>query len=169
MTHNGRIMACIVVLMMALFIACEQGQQPKQETPKKVEDIPGAGELLTVKDVEQVSALAGIKLVPRDPKIGAGGHLNFATADGKLLTMLVIADMDIFNQWKTGPNYVQQAVTGVGDEAYLAPKGRDPYIIFFRKGNKVASISSFLNETTAKPYFSIAQLTELAKIVVPRM
>jgi hypothetical protein len=162
-------MTCIAVLMMALFIACEQGQQPKQESLKKVEDLPGVEGLLTINDVEQVTGLTGIKLVPRDPKKGAGGNLNFATADDKLLTMLVIADMDIFDQWKNAPNYAGQAVTGVGDEAYLAPKGQDPYIIVFRKGNKVASISSFPNVTTGESYLSVAQLKALANIVESRM
>ena len=48
---------------------------------------PGA-QYLTVQDVEKITGLQGVKLVPRDPSKGAGGDLNFANKDGKLILMV---------------------------------------------------------------------------------
>jgi hypothetical protein len=152
----------------------ERGQQLQEkeliESGKQgVEDLAGKINLLTIADIEKVTGLPGVKLVPRNPKIGAGGDLNFATADDNLLVMLVVADMDIFNQWKTGKNYVYKQLTNIGDEAYSAPGGGVQYIVFFKSGNEVASISSFLNLQTGDPLLTINQLSELAKIAVSRM
>ena len=47
--------------------------------------------LLTIKDVEDVSGMQGVKLVPRNPQVGAGGELNFALADGTLLLMVGVS------------------------------------------------------------------------------
>lgn len=49
-------------------------------------------ELLTIKDVEAVTGIQGIKLVPRNPQIGAGGELNFALADGSMVLMVGVQD-----------------------------------------------------------------------------
>ncbi len=48
--------------------------------------------LLTIEEVESVTGIEGIKLVPRNPQIGAGGELNFALADGSMVLMVGIQD-----------------------------------------------------------------------------
>ena len=50
---------------------------------------PASGaQYLTVQDVEKITGLHGVKLVPADPSKGAGGDLNFANKDGKLILMV---------------------------------------------------------------------------------
>ncbi len=159
--------ACLLVCL----VACNNKPAPgvTNAGERATGNVAGAGSLLTIVDVEKASGKAGLKLVPRDPTKGAGGDLNFATADDKMLAMLVVADMSIFAQWKGHATYNAGAIPGVGDEAYKGPGGPTPYLIFFRKGEKVVSVSSFMDMATAKPYLSIGQLTELAKLVASRL
>lgn len=161
-------LAILAVCFGIVFIACNS----KPSAPpagKKVGENAGNGGLLTIAEVEAASGKTGLKLIPRDLTKGAVGNLNFAMADGEMIAMLVIADMNIFNQWKDAKIYNQGAINGVGDEAYKAPVGMVQFIVFFRKGTKVASISSFMDLRNAVPYLSIEKLTGLAKIVASRL
>lgn len=135
---------------------------------KDIKDLAGKTDLLTVSDVESVSDLNGIKLVEKGSLTGAGGSLNFAY-NNKMFVMVMIAGMDEFNEWKTMEGFVFEKLPDVGDEAYSAPGGKTQYAVFFRKGNQVVSISSFLDSETMNPYLSIPQLSKLARIIVSRM
>jgi hypothetical protein len=153
----------------------ERGQQLQDkekeliESGKQgVEDLAGKINLLTIADVENVSGMSGIKLVEKGSLPGAGGSLNFAAKD-KMYAMLVIAEMSVYDQWKTGEKYIHEKLSGIGDEAYSAPDGPVQFIVFFREGSKAASVSSFVNYETGDPYLSVKQLSELARIVVNRM
>ena len=153
----------------------ERGQQLQEkekeliESGKQgVEDLAGKINLLTIADIEKVSGVSGIKLVDKGSLPGAGGNLNFALND-KMYAMFVIADMNVYDQWKTGEKYVHEKLSGIGDEAYSAPEGPVQFIVFFREGNNVASVSSFVNFETGDTYLSLEQLSDLARIVAARM
>ena len=153
--------------------ADERGEQ-LQEKEKElidgkqgVEDLAGKINLLTIADIEKVSGVSGIKLVDEGSLPGAGGSLNFALND-KMYAMFVIADMNVYDQWKTGEKYVHEKLSGIGDEAYSAPEGPVQFIVFFREGNNVASVSSFVNFETGNPYLSLEQLSDLARVAVSR-
>jgi len=184
-TQNAKfIVSVIISFMLLIFIsACgeknnsaeERGEQLQDkekellESGKQgVEDLAGKINLLTIADIENISGMKGIKLVEKGSLPGAGGSLNFAAKD-KMYAMLVIADMSVYDQWKTGEKYIHEKLSGIGDEAYSAPDGPVQFIVFFRDGNKVASVSSFVNYETGDPYLSVKQLSELARIVVNRM
>ncbi|HSW55633.1 MAG TPA: hypothetical protein VLH59_11150 [Ignavibacteriaceae bacterium] len=153
----------------------ERGQQ-LQEKEKEliesgkhgVEDLAGKINLLTIADIEKVSGVSGIKLVDKGSLPGAGGSLNFALND-KMYAMFVIADMNVYDQWKTGEKYVHEKLSGIGDEAFSAPEGPVQFIVFFRDGSNVASVSSFVNFDTGDPYLNLKQLSDLARIVAARM
>lgn len=153
----------------------EKGQQLKEiekeliESGKQgVKDLTGKVDFLTPADIESVSGLNGIKLVEKGSLPGAGGSLNFALND-KMYAMFVIADMGVFNEWKTMEGYAVDKIPNIGDEAYSAPGGKTQFVVFFREGNKVGSVSSFINFDTGDPYLSIEQLSQLAKTAVKRM
>ena len=184
-TQKTTLVLSVIMSFMLLLItsACgdksdsaeEKGQQLQEkekeliESGKQgVEDLAGKINLLTIADIEKVSGVSGIKLVDKGSLPGAGGSLNFALND-KMYAMFVIADMNVYDQWKTGEKYVHEKLSGIGDEAYSAPEGPVQFIVFFRKGTKVASVSSFVNFDTGDPYLNIKQLSELAKIAVSRM
>jgi hypothetical protein len=124
-----------------------------------------ADQVITVADVEKAGSLKGVKLVPRDPKIGAGGGLNFATADNKIVLIVAARDKSLLDEMKAQEGSLEAAVAGLGDEAYNGPGfGKVRYILVVRKGDRVTSLSSFMNMAAGgKPYFTQDQLKELAR------
>ncbi|MCL5986552.1 MAG: hypothetical protein M1371_08320 [Actinobacteria bacterium] len=126
---------------------------------------------LTVADVEKVSGETGIKLIDYNPSIGAGGDLNFAKSDGTMFLLAQVQEKSfIWDEWKKQEGFFNEAVPGVGDEAYNGPKGTGAkYVLFFYKGDLAFSLSSFFNLSEGgKPYFTQDQLIELAKIMLSR-
>ena len=127
--------------------------------------------LLTVDDVEKATGMKGIKLIPRNPAIGAGGDLNFALEDNTLLLIVAIQDISLYTEWKKQEGFFHAAVSGIGDEAFEGPSfGEHRYVLIFRKGENAISLSSFFNmEARGKPFLSQEQLRELAKIMISRL
>jgi hypothetical protein len=126
--------------------------------------------LLTPADVEQVSSLTGIKAVPRDPTKGAGGQVNLATADGKLVVMANFGNGAQFDTMKSSPNY-RESLSGLGDAAFIGPsKNIMPtlYIVGFKKGDHSAVLNTFFKGATTDTMLTMDQLKALAAIVASR-
>ena len=128
-------------------------------------------ELLRVSDVEQVTGIKGIQLIPRDPLIGAGGDLNFARADKDMVLMVLVKDSSMYEEWKNIEGYFHASVPDIGDEAFEGPSfGEFRYILIFRKGNKAVSISAFMNlEAGGEPFLNMEQLCQIAEIIISRL
>ena len=125
-----------------------------------------AADVLTPADVEKVAAVSGVHSVARGSAAGAGGDLNFTGPDGKLLAMVVV-DPGKFDSLKR--TFFLSDAKGVGDEAFFAPKGATlPYAIYFRKGSRVASLSTYFDRQ-GKPKLSAEQLLALARILASRL
>ncbi len=104
---------------------------------------------LTVQDVEKITGLHGVKLVPPDPSKGAGGDLNFADKDGKLILMVnrnLSSDM-LYSQTKKMKDTVKEDISGVGDAAFTGPAGNLQYFVSFKKGKGSGSVATFLTFT----------------------
>jgi hypothetical protein len=131
----------------------------------------GHEELITVKDVEDVTGLQGIKVVPRNPQMGAGGDLNLALADGSLLMTVAIQDAPMYEEWKGQEGFVHAAVPDLGDEAFEGPTfGEHRYVLIFRKGGKAIALSSFFNmQAGGEPFLNQDQLREIARIAISRL
>jgi hypothetical protein len=131
----------------------------------------GHEELITVKDVEDVTAMEGVKLVPRSSQIGAGGDLNFALADGTLLLTAAIQDAPMYEEWKAQEGFFHAAVPDLGDEAFEGPTfGEQRYVLIFRVGATAIALSSFFNmQAGGAPYLSQDQLREIARIAISRL
>ena len=127
--------------------------------------------LLTVDDVEKATGMKGIKLIPRNPAIGAGGDLSFALEDNTMLLIVAIQNVSMYTEWKKQEGFFYAAVSGIGDEAFEGPSfGEHRYVLIFRKGENAISLSSFFNmEARGKPFLSQEQLRELAKIMISRL
>jgi hypothetical protein len=109
---------------------------------------PG-GQYLTVQDVEKITGLQGVKIVPPDASKGAGGDLNFANKDGKLILMVnrsLSSDM-FYSQTKTMKDTVKEEIQGVGDAAFIGPAGNLQYFVSFKKGKGSGTVSTFLTFT----------------------
>ena len=128
-------------------------------------------DLLTTDDVEKVTGVHGLKLVPKSSQMGAGGDLNFALEDDTLVLMATIQDSSTYEQWKGEEGFFYASVPGIGDEAFEGPSfGEFRYILVFRIGDKGACLTSFVNIAAGgNPFLSQEQLRELAKILVSRL
>jgi hypothetical protein len=138
-----------------------------------------ADRLVTSTDVEQISGLIGIKLIPRDPSKGAGGDLTFATQDDRLVLMVLVSGSSLYKPSREQKGYFHADVSGIGDEAFdgpaddqnfYTPPGRqaDPFLLAFRKGARMVTLSSFLGPDQ-KAYLSQEKLRELATPIAARM
>lgn len=129
---------------------------------------PG-GQYLTVQDVEKITGLHGVKIVPPDASKGAGGDLNFAKQDGTLILMVnrnLYSDM-LYSQLKNMKDTVKEDIKGVGDAAFIGPPGNYPYFLAFKKGKGSGSASAFLGFTG--PLLTIDQLKKVAQLIAAGM
>ena len=134
---------------------------------------------LTVADVEKVTGLQGIQMVPPMSVPGAGGGLNFASADKHMVVMVNFGPADLYRRAKaqtemkvagqTIPMPLFHAdVPGVGDEAFDSPPGAQQYVLYVRKGTQAISLTTYVR-IGRPPVLTMAQLKQLAAIVVSRM
>ena len=150
-----------IVIGVCLASLCTVAQA--QQTDQK--------ELLTVQDVEAVTGIAGITLVPRSSQMGAGGDLNFGLADKTLILTVAIQDAAMYDEWKSQEGFFHEPVADLGDEAFRGPSfGEYRYTLIFRKGEKAIALSSFFNiEAGGKPFLTQEQLGEIARTVIARL
>jgi hypothetical protein len=133
---------------------------------------PAYAKLLTAADVSKVTGLPGVQLVPRNPSKGAGGDLNFALPNGKLILMVAFLDTNAYNQSKAQKDVYGGDVKGVGDEAFIGKVMGTDSILYFLKGARGAALSSFINTDKGwpgSPYVSQPQLRQLAALILSRM
>ena len=128
-------------------------------------------DLLKPADVEKVTGIKGIKLIPRNPVVGAGGDLNFTMEDHTLLLIVAVQDSSMYNKWKSEEGFFHALVPKIGDEAFEGPsEGEYRYILIFKKKKTAVSLSSFFDmKAGGKPYLNQDQLRELAKILISRL
>jgi len=137
--------------------------------------IPGAlaqnlvEKYLTGADIEQVSGMKGIRLVPRGSVAGAGGDLNFVDSSGELILMGQFTDARSYAGFKA--KYAKGAVAGVGDEAVLGAvmPGMTDNLLAFKKGTHCIVLTSFADFVRQKVYLTADQLTALGKLVASRL
>lgn len=125
---------------------------------------------LTAADLEKVSALNGVKLIDKDPKKGAGGDLNFATKDDKMILMVQVVDKTQYTGYKK--YFFKAEVKGLGDQAMQGATlaNNPPNLVAFTKGNSCIALTVFTNANDmSKNMLTIEQTKELAKIIASRM
>ena len=127
-----------------------------------------ATDLLTVADVEKVSGLSDLHKTPKDQSKGAGGDLNFAGKDNKLVAMVMISTLR-YDFWKKQYAKSCEPVSDIGAEAFRTKTGAFPSFIVFRKGNSGVWIQSMGWKKDGSATLSNAQLTELAHIAASRL
>jgi len=125
---------------------------------------------LTVADIEKVTGLAGVKQVPREPRKGAGGHLNFADKNGNIVLIASFLTAEEFGFYRNEKSLVKATISGVGDEAITGPAADPQYMFAARKGDKGVALSTFMDPVTLdKTVLTMDQLIALGKIVVERL
>jgi hypothetical protein len=124
---------------------------------------------LTGADIEKVAGMKGVKLIPRDSAVGAGGDLNFADASGELILMVQFTDAKNFSGFKS--KYTKGTVSGVGDQAIqgAAMPGMPDNLLAFTKGTHCVVLTSFGDFISKKTFLTIDQLTALGKLISSRL
>lgn len=128
-----------------------------------------AADILTVADIEKAASLSGVRTVPKDYGKGAGGELNFAGSDGKLVAMVMIQSGSMYANWKQRFGASAEPLSGLGDEAFRTKPGAMINYVVFRKGSHSIWIQSMGNKPNGAQTFSAAQLTDLAKLAAGRL
>ncbi len=157
--------------------ACRQSPTPSAtagagsaKSPAAVPASVSEKDLITAADVGRVLGVAGIEVVPRGSKPGAGGDVNFALPGGDLVLMVTFSDMRSFDRARE--QYRVKDIPGVGDAAFWGPPGDLQYILAFRKRDRAVSINTFLGgqaDTLGKVMMSEEQLTQVARLIAGRM
>jgi hypothetical protein len=126
---------------------------------------------LTVADIQKVTGLTGIKQVPREPRKGAGGHLNFVNQNGEMILIASFLTAEDYNSYKSAENMVKEPVKGLGDEAFVGPGGSEPaYMLLVLKGNKCLGLSTFPKTDDFKETrLAMDQVIAIGKIVIDRL
>ena len=130
-----------------------------------------ASDLLTIADVEKVSGLTGIKTVERQSMPGAGGDVNFVSAEGELVLIASFYDGANFDALMSTPNY-REPLSGLGDAAFVGPS-KDVmatlYEVGFKKGDHTALLVTFFKSMSQDTVLTMNQVKELAGIVESRL
>jgi hypothetical protein len=156
-------MKMLVLLMMVfVFVTGSVWSAPRKVTK---------ADLLTAADITKVSGLAGAKLVPKNPSKGAGGDLNFATSEDKMIVMVqVVNKRDYVGYQKIDVKVT--AIKGLGDQAMQGATSTytPPNQVVFTKGNTCIALTVFGDpKDFGKNMLTIEQTIELAKIIISRM
>lgn len=142
---------------------------------------PGCERALPVRVVQAVSGRSGVGLVPRDSRHGAHGTCNYAI-DGKDVILSVainpLTKPEFYESYRRNCGYVEPGtpIAGLGDEALacLAYGGGADRAVVVHTERRVVVIQSakrFDPQTrrVRENYFTIDQLTELARTVVKKL
>lgn len=174
------VLVVVVLASLVFCVSCAKKESAEQATPaaegtQALDQSADTGNAyanyLTADDVVKVTGRAGMKYIDRDPTVGAGGDLNFATSDNETALMVQIVDKSYYAGFKQP--YFKSALSGVGDEAFVGAMlpGYPPNIVVFAKGDKCVALSAFGDSKADTPtnLLTTDQLTELAKIIASRM
>ena len=159
-SHLRRAQAVLLVFVWLVLSASTAFSQTKAAT---------GAPYLTVQDVEKITGLNGIKIVPADPSKGAGGDLNFANKDGELILMVQrrLSSDALYSETKKMKSAVKADIEGVGDAAFTGPAGNVQYFVSFKKGKGSGSAASFLSFTG--PRLPLNQVKKVAQQIASGM
>jgi len=126
---------------------------------------------LKTSDLEKATGLKGVKSIAKGSAAGAGGDLNFTTADGTLIVMIQVVGKSNYAGYKK--MFFKADMKGLGDQAMegaTVPK-QPSNLVAFTKGTECVALMAFGDAASGGSKFmlTIAQLTELAKIIASRM
>lgn len=122
-------------------------------------------------DIEKTAGLKGVKSIERNPSIGAGGDLNFATADGKLIVMIQVVSKSQYAGYKQ--YFFKSDIKGVGEQAMEGTTipGMPANLVAFTKGVECVALTAFGDQASdgKKNMLTIDQMKDLAKTIASRM
>ncbi len=146
------------------------------DQPEKFPPTPTRYDMLLMpQDVERVLGFYGVRLVPKDPLIGADGTLNFALRRGRVILKLDGEDVDPKEfarkkQTLLFRNMYSFQFRGLGDDAYEGPANTaNLNVLSFQKGNHWITLTAGFTHRGSKPFLSMDKLMELARVILQRL
>ncbi len=134
---------------------------------------------VTPADIEKVTGLKGVHLVPATAPGSVPGRDNYADASGKivlwfqsipgpLFARAKVQPAKVMNGMEVEPKLFHAAVAGLGEEAFDSPDGRQQHALYVRKGDSAFGLISNVDRA-GKPLVSMEQLKALASTILSRM
>ncbi|MDO8879517.1 MAG: hypothetical protein Q7W44_01755 [Coriobacteriia bacterium] len=172
--------AVLVIVLFTLPVACDdadldtvdeslESSADEIAVPQPVD--PSV--LLTPADVERVTGLTALSVVPYDPAVGAGGDVNIADETGQLVAMLIVEGPEQWGAWLTDGFTVREPVSPpVGDESFIGPSpdvNEAVYIFGFLKDDTAIVIDTFFDPGGNGTILSTEDLRALAEVVEGRL
>jgi hypothetical protein len=145
-------------------------------------DLLAARPSVSPADIEQVTGLHGVHLVPPTTAGAVPGRDNYADGSGKIVLWFHDFDAQAFGRAKAQPaktmsgieiepKLFHAAVAGLGDDAFDSPDGKLQHALYVRKGQ--AAFGLIANVVASGrgdiPTVTMDQLKALAKLVLSRM
>jgi hypothetical protein len=127
---------------------------------------PQYAKFITVADIERVTGLKGVNVIPKGP--GSDDDLTFASQDGKVILAVTFLPASAFTSAKSSKDGMKSPLSGVGEEAFVGPTSGPLYILVFRKAAYTVILNTELEGIT-HARIPIEKLTEIAKIVAARL
>ncbi len=131
-----------------------------------VSGAPQYAKFITVADIERVTGLKGVNMVPKGPD--SDDDLTFASQDGKVILAVSFLPASAFAGAKSSKAGMKSPLSGVGDEAFVGPTSGPLYILVFRKAAHTVIMNTELDEAN-RARIPIEKMTEIAKIVSSRL
>jgi len=133
-----------------------------------------AGDLtksLSISDVEKVTGLSGLKLVPRDQKSKVlTGDLNFVDPSGQPVLIIQFRPLFVFEKWKADGGSFKESVSGVGDDAFMGPAFDPQFFVDFKKGDHTVVVSTVISsDDMMKTVLPMEKLIEIGKLIASRI
>ena len=149
-----------VLFLAAAFLLADSGAMPADQSDQFFK-------FLGTADMQKITGLQGIKLVPRTED--ADGDLNFARADGQILLSVSFYPAASYASARSSQSGFKSAVQGIGEDAFVGPAGGPPlFILAFRKGNYTVVLNTELDDKN-KPVLTMDQITQIAKLIASKM
>ena len=88
----------------------------------------------------------------------------------KTQVLVTFGNLAEFVHWANGRTAVREIVSGLGDAAFLGPKGAgEPNMLVFRKGSRAVRLGTNMLDEDGERAVSNAQLREIADLIASRM
>ncbi|MEY2952520.1 MAG: hypothetical protein RLZZ401_607 [Pseudomonadota bacterium] len=126
-------------------------------------------DVLSAQEVEKIGGLTGVHTVPKNQATGAGGELNFAGADNKLVLMVMVQPQSTFDFWKKQYGAKGEPIGKLGAEAFRSRTGEFIGYVVFLKGGTGVWVQSMGWKKGGGANFTPQQLEQLARLIEPRV
>ena len=125
---------------------------------------------ISAADIEKVTGLQDVKL-SKSSQHGSAGTLQFKNKEGKTILEVKFNKSSLYDRSEKAKIVnVKGDIKGIGEDAFYASNFSDsPNYLCFKKGKFSVDLAAFVKREDGKPFLTIEQLKELAKVIASRI